>query len=322
MRYNPALDGLRAVAAITVVAGHSFVFDGAAIGVVAFFVLSGYLITSILSDELDKTGRIDLVRFYWHRALRLWPPLLLMLAAWAVAVIVSGGDPAEGAILAGLYLSDYARALDMMPESLAHTWSLAVEEHFYMLLPGLLILTRSVRFFAWAVILSAAWRCIDFAIWQNMAWTYFRFDTSLAALLLGCLIALYPIRGSARLGIGGAAALLALVIAFDNGNPLMLTLGYVGAAIASAALVLSLTDDNAVSRAFSALAYPGQLSYSVYLWHYPIALAVRDRLDPLATFAVVMGASFLIAWLSFKAMERPLRDWRRRLRHTADRSTP
>ena len=133
MRYVPALDGIRAIAAAAVMAFHAWIpgAKGGFLGVDVFFVLSGYLITSILLQERQRTGHIDLGRFYLRRVRRLYPALLLLL------VVCVGLGPflwskytvewhlGAGAI-AGLYLSDYAWAVDFPMRHLAHTWSLAV----------------------------------------------------------------------------------------------------------------------------------------------------------------------------------------------------
>ena len=137
LRYNPALDGLRAVAVILVISDHCFVpvFDQGYFGVDLFFVLSGFLITRLLVDEIDATGRVDLWRFYLRRFLRLAPPLLLFLIAYVL--IAPWFWPQfdflshmRDAGLAGFYLSDYSQALWHSPKVLIHTWSLSVEETF------------------------------------------------------------------------------------------------------------------------------------------------------------------------------------------------
>src|SRR4051812_5944530 len=139
LRYNPALDGLRAVAVVLVIADHCSVpiFNQGYFGVDLFFVLSGFLITRLLTDEIDATGQIDLSRFYLRRLLRLTPPLLLFLAAYLLIAPslwpqVDFASHARDVALVAFYLSDYSQAFWHNPKVMIHTWSLSVEEHFYL----------------------------------------------------------------------------------------------------------------------------------------------------------------------------------------------
>jgi peptidoglycan/LPS O-acetylase OafA/YrhL len=145
--YIPALGGLRAVAVILVMLAHVGVpgFPGGGLGVDMFFVLSGFLITLLLLEEIDSTGRINVLHFYARRLLRLYPALLLMLLLFAVFFHIlqhtlphgEGLESAKDITLAALYLTDYAIAFGFENKNslIAHTWSLAVEEHFYLIWP-------------------------------------------------------------------------------------------------------------------------------------------------------------------------------------------
>src|SRR3546814_6270958 len=145
MPFFPALDGLRAVAVLAVMVFHAMTgfATGGFLGVDVFFVLSGYLITCLLLVEHHGAGRIAISAFYLRRALRLYPALLLMLAVYLLAAPwlfpeASVSSHARDALLAGTYLSDYSYAFFKEPFYLKHTWSLAAEEHFYLLWPLLL----------------------------------------------------------------------------------------------------------------------------------------------------------------------------------------
>ena len=148
MTYIPALDGVRALAVIAVVAFHCGIpaARGGMVGVDLFFVLSGYLITTILRRELLKTGKISLAGFYWSRMLRLWPPLILFLVFyyWLGAFLFPGIEVLPQIGIAALYLTDYSMAIWRSPAELGHTWSLSVEEHFYLVWPLFLLTTRSL----------------------------------------------------------------------------------------------------------------------------------------------------------------------------------
>ena len=139
----PAFDGLRAVAVGLVLLHHAGVpgFSEGGLGVDMFFVLSGYLITGLLTREIDQTGTVDLVRFYLRRLKRLTPALLILAVAYftfapAVWHERTASQHARFALAAVSYLTDFLRAgHPSFASPIAHTWSLAVEEHFYMLWP-------------------------------------------------------------------------------------------------------------------------------------------------------------------------------------------
>ena len=147
--YVPALDGLRGLAVLLVVLFHAAAppFQGGFVGVDMFFVLSGYLITNLLLQEYQQQGRIDFGRFYLRRFLRLMPALLFMTATFAlVASWQLEGEPLRQALgeipWAVSYLANWARAWDLIPMFyLVHTWSLAIEEQFYLLWPVVLLWT-------------------------------------------------------------------------------------------------------------------------------------------------------------------------------------
>lgn len=330
MPYNPALDGVRAVAVLIVLAFHCRLpgFGGGYVGVDVFFVLSGYLITTILRAELEATGQVAIGRFYWRRALRLWPPLLLMLCAYIVAapVFFSGTNVVRDVLVTGFYLSDYSQAIWGLPKFLGHTWSLSVEEHFYLLWPLAILATRRLtdRQLAWLLgalfVLATAWRCADMLLWRDWAWTYYRFDTRMSGLVLGGAIAVLPWRmkaETARLAATLSVLLLVSVTAaFRWDMPEALTWGGLVVDLAAAGLILSLASSHALPLRglfeSQPAVYLGLVSYSIYLWHYPIARIVRDHFDPLTTFLIVAPLSVALAAASYEYMEKPLRALRRR----------
>ena len=332
MKYNPAFDGLRAVAAVAVVAAHARLIplSGGAIPVAAFFVLSGFLITSLLNVEITRTGGINLWRFCLHRASRLYPPLLLMLAGWSVFAVAKGiPDAGFQTIIVALYLSDYAAAVGALTWSLAHTWSLAVEEHFYLALPLALLAIASrpgewrAAALAIAFAVTLSWRCVDLIIWRDPDWVYFRFDTAMAAPLFGAFLATQkwrPSRGIADIiGVSGAVVLVAIFTAFNRGDPVHILILYPLVIAAAGAVVLALTSEGSILwRVLSMpiLARLGLLSYSIYLWHV-LALAAAKGLPGAWRFLVALAISITVSWLSYAAIEKPLRDWRR-ARHSAE----
>jgi peptidoglycan/LPS O-acetylase OafA/YrhL len=318
VRYNPALDGLRAIAMLAVLAFHSrapFALSGY-LGVDLFFVLSGFLITSILVAEYREAGSIDVWRFYWRRALRLYPTLLLLLAAFLIAApFVWSELPAwRYAAWAAFYLSDYSKALLGEPVVLSYTWSLSVEEHFYLLWPLVLPLVlragNPARVLVIAYLLATAWRIGNY-LWLGWEPAYFRFDTRLSGLILGCLLAFWQ----PNVGRWVPIALLSLcaVMVMDT---FMLRTGLTAAVpaveIASAVLVLACVTAPERLRAIALLAYLGRLSYGMYLWHFPLVYWMRDRYEWPVTLAV--GGLFAVAMaaLTYHFVDVPLRRLRMR----------
>jgi peptidoglycan/LPS O-acetylase OafA/YrhL len=334
LRYNPAFDGLRAIAALCVIASHCEVpwLAGGFYGVDLFFVLSGFLITWLLFDEHGATGRIDLPYFFLRRYLRLTPPLLAMLVVYlAVAPIAwpefGTWSHVRDVLLTGTYVSDYARAFWGTPLVLQHSWSLGVEEHFYLLWPlavlALLRLParwRPVALFC-LYIAATAWRMTCYGDETTWPETYYRFDTRMSGLILGALLATVLCRIERvppRLAnIAGAFAGGALILSLLTGRwhgPDSLEWTMTLAETAAAGLLIAASaPESWVSRSLSAppLVAIGILSYGLYLWHYPAAVFFRERLPWYETVPMVLAIAFLAATLSHLTIERPLQGFRR-----------
>jgi peptidoglycan/LPS O-acetylase OafA/YrhL len=329
---------LRALAILLVFCFHARVpgFNGGFIGVDLFFVLSGYLITSVLREEIGRTGGISLVGFYRNRALRLWPALILMLCAYlAFAPLLWPGSDALGdVLLAGLYLTDYSFPWLERPDILNHTWSLAVEAQFYLLWPFVvLLLARLTRRQAMMILMglflaATLWRWqagMAHASWGNL---YFRFDMRVSGLVLGSLLAFAAFELDRRAVeiLGGVSLLLigALSLTLYWKSPWAIILQPV-IDLASAALVAALASrvPSLLQNIFSARAavYLGLLSYSIYLWHYPIIRLLRDH-D--WTVMAVAGAviSLICAQLSFTFLELPLKRYRHSRRRQKEPRAP
>jgi len=300
---------------------------GGYVGVDVFFVLSGYLITTLLRREIALTGNLSLGRFYYNRALRLYPPLLLMLAAYVVIapLVLPPHDVAWDVTLASLYLTDYAKVFWTMPEYLGHTWSLSVEEHFYLLWPLLILATRSlsdVRFLFLLLVmfaLASLWRMHQVSQVEDWSQIYCRFDTRLSGLIIGSAVAAVPKKFleeiAPQLGIAALASLVLAGLVLTWPAREYLYLGNVVLDITCAVLIATLTVAN--TPAFRFLSWKplvdlGILSYGIYLWHYPIARIFRDEMPPVAAFLVVAVFSYLAAKLSFTFVERPLKEVRKR----------
>lgn len=331
MRYNPSLDGVRALSAIIVIAMHSHLpfAHGGMIGVDVFFVLSGYLITTILRDELQATERIDLKRFYLRRTARLMPPLLLSLAATYLVyrLVWPDVDMLSEVGVALIYMSHYDLALWEEPRHLSHTWSLSVEEHFYLMWPIFLILTRKLsdrallRVLVWLFVAATSWRFVGTLIWNDWNWSYFALDSRLSGLILGGILAVgrWKVTQEKAVLLGKLAlyGLGLFTILFVWGCMPVLQFGITSTEAAAAALILALTSgrETAISKGLAHpwLVYLGMLSYSIYLWHFGFALVLHDMIDPASTFVISLAASVAIAALSRKFVEKPVKDWINRL---------
>lgn len=329
--YRPSLDAVRALA-VLIVAGvhtHPRLVPAGSIGVDIFFVLSGFLITTLLVEEVDGSGRISIGRFYARRALRLLPALLGLLvtvAAWAL--LVAGPETRHNALHEIVASASYTRNLtwwaDVSGTLLGHTWSLALEEQFYLVWPAALALCLRRRqssrgltsIFLCGVAVVAALRL---SVVVGPAGLFIgRPD----ALILGAALALLrrdhwalwngptAARWARPATIFGAAALIAIA-AWDSADE-PFGIGYTLAAISAALLIYGLVvlDGSGPSRMFTwrpAVAL-GRVSYGFYLWHLPVLRWTDDRLvgEPAVVRIPLGGLLVLLATLmSYHVLERP-----------------
>lgn len=316
MRYNPALTGLRGVAILPVIGFHCQVpgFSGGFLGVDIFFVLSGFLITSILQEEYVSNGQINLTRFYRNRLLRLTPPLFVCIAA---LLAIGLAEPLK-ALIAATYFTDVLGPFDSEFGSLRHTWSLAVEEHYYLVWPiALTWILRTRRPFFWIMTLFAAatfWRAATLPFLPGEL-SYFRLDARLTGLLLGSAIALEK----ERLAVTALTARVSfcLVLAgmfslrtYTTESLLALT----AIELASAGLLLSALSPNTVTHkmlSHPALVRIGLWSYGLYLWHFPIAYTMRQDHSWPVVLAVTASLSCILAASMHHFLEVPLTRYRR-----------
>jgi peptidoglycan/LPS O-acetylase OafA/YrhL len=326
--YNPRLDGLRAVAVMLVLLSHYgiFGFSGGGYGVDIFFVLSGFLITRILINDVADSG--SLFPFYWRRFLRLFPALAwLSLALLLVSQVFKTWIAPETArldVLASLgYMANWTRALSLgPPQLLGNCWSLAIEEQFYLLWPLVFLLVPRRRqnhylLAAGLVLLgmSVAWAFRLESQQLGYARIYNGIDTHSSGLLLGCCLALVQrtARGEALCKLAGRYWPLA-VVAFAflvggrfgtwtvrssllaDGAAVLLILAACYAPNSPASKMLQLRPMVAV----------GKISYGLYLWHYPILMALYlNRLPWLWVTGLGIPASFGCAAFSYWFIERP-----------------
>jgi peptidoglycan/LPS O-acetylase OafA/YrhL len=322
--HRRALDGLRGVAILLVLFYHAYGHpSGGFYGVDVFFVLSGFLITTLLLEEVDVTARIDLGAFYRRRARRLLPALVVFLAVLAAGGLLRGRTGLVAAeVAAGLgYAMNVVRAAgsaQTLPLT-GHLWSLAEEEQFYLVWPAVLIvlLRRRPRhlgaFLTACIALVVLYRAALLLAGTGHERLYFAPDTHADPILIGCLLAV--IRRSGRavvptwLGIVAAGGLGVLAAGSEHFSTPSLLVGTTAAGLfAATVLAAGLTEGHVVERALSVapLVWVGQISYSLYLWQQ-LVFKVSGENPP-----VTVVASIVVAAASYRFVERPFRSGRAR----------
>jgi peptidoglycan/LPS O-acetylase OafA/YrhL len=346
--YRPALDGIRAIAVLSVIAyhfGYSWL-PGGFLGVDVFFVLSGYLITSLLLREFERTRRIAFGEFWARRVRRLLPALLLLVLV--VSVWVYRVAPVETwmarrrDLLWTLFYGANWHFIDTSQDYFAkytgaspllHTWSLAIEEQFYFLWPiAFFALSRVLRSRRWpmfAVCVTAAGlsavRMATLYDSSGLSRAYYGTDSRIQALLVGVALALLPIWAKQRLqplaGWIGALLVAAVAVFFvvlDDRAVLYYRGGAFLLALVVAGLIwaVEVAPRGLVGRALSArpLAWIGRISYGLYLWHWfvvIVALHLASSNDTSVSSPVVqLSLTFAAATVSYYIVERPIREGR------------
>lgn len=326
--YWPALDGLRGVAILLVFGFHLPFgpFRAGSYGVILFFVLSGFLITTILLRELDKNNTVNLRRFYGRRARRLLPALLVVVLAHLILQLTILGEPGQWwartwPVLA--YISNFVQIPGTQLVHMAHTWSLAIEEHFYLLWPiSLLVIPRKWRFplTVGLVVAFAAWRLNYLATGATHNRIYFGSDTNAFAPLLGCALAIgihekrlpRPTRNVSALAT--ASVITAACIGWHYYDRRLLYLTVPLAVLATVAIHGALFEpagwlENPVLRWF------GKVSYGLYLWHYMMIALPWEQLLPIPPAIPMIAVPIALAGLSWRFVEAPLLGRKPRTEH-------
>ncbi|HEX2296663.1 MAG TPA: acyltransferase [Actinomycetota bacterium] len=334
--YHPALDGIRAVAVLLVLTFHTSEFPtGGFLGVDVFFVLSGFLITTLLLQEWDERGGVSLRRFYMRRFLRLFPALAALVAVYLVASAVLGdldGRRVASGFYSLTYVANWVVAFDapFHKDALVHLWSVAVEEQFYLLWPSVLVLVAARRprslgaVTTGLIAIVAVWRLSLELGGTGFERIYFALDTRFDELLVGCLGAILFVRHRSLLEAVPAVAYRAATVATVAGlgvavfvlphpNSHFLALGgytLVAAGVLSVILtcVLGKWDLVRALLALPPLVFVGKISYSLYLWHVVVIFFLHDVI-PFGSFEVAtalwIAVSFAAACASYFWVERP-----------------
>ncbi|WOE75292.1 acyltransferase family protein [Alterisphingorhabdus coralli] len=337
--YRPEIDGLRALAVLPVMLFHAgfAAFSGGYVGVDIFFVISGYLITSIIINEAEQ-GQFSLLRFYERRARRILPALLLVIVAtlppsyfWMLGS--QWDNYSESLVAVALFASNilfwlqdgyFAGLSEEKP--LLHTWSLAVEEQYYILFPLLLLLVlRFRRDWLLPLIIVIAGASLGWAEYAARVWptaNFYLLPSRIWELAAGVICALWLRQGGREkiaqksrtvinaAAIAGLGLIAASIFLFTAATPIpsLLALMPVGG---TALIIVFATRQSWVGKglSFRPLVAIGLISYGAYLWHQPILAYYRIKSfhHDTVTLCLLLLLSLVLAWISYYLVERPMR---------------
>jgi peptidoglycan/LPS O-acetylase OafA/YrhL len=338
LKYRAEVDGLRTVAVLPVIlyhAGYSF-FSGGYIGVDVFFVISGYLITTNIASEIEQ-GNFKLLKFYERRARRILPALffVLLVAVIAALFISSKGElygfgrslSSVSVFLGNVFFwqtaSYFDTGADLKP--LLHTWSLAVEEQYYLIFPLLLMLGwKRFRKITLAVLILGALASFGLSVWgsaNSPTANFFLLPFRFWELLAGALVALYLLKRQPSeeattwmhqlIGLVAIALIAYPIFTYEQDTPFP---GWYALApvVGSVLVILFVRPATWVGRVltWSPVVLIGKISYSAYLWHVPVFAFVRQYFSDAPGPVVMFGLSVLslvAAYFSWKFVETPFR---------------
>lgn len=327
--YRPGIDGMRAIAVLGVVLYHAgFGPPAGFVGVDVFFVISGFLITSLLEAELTATGRIDLAAFYARRVRRLFPALGIVLAVTVAAsvIVLSYGEltsalqSAAASIVFGANVffqyttGDYfGPNVNHLP--LLHLWSLGVEEQYYLLWPVALLLARWLplggRRAVFVVFALASIGFSEWSLYHGSQAAFYAMPSRWWELSLGALVAWAPAFGHRAGRWESWTGTLVVIAAMAMPTKHFPGIGALPATLGAALLLHASNVDGGAWRVLSSrtMVLIGKVSYPFYLWHWPLlavaAVAIPGEI-PAPTRALLVLAAFLLAAATWRWLERPV----------------
>jgi len=351
--YRPSLDGLRGVSILAVMSYHLGLIRGGFLGVDIFFVLSGFLITTLLTAERIRSGSISFRKFYMRRALRLLPALVVLAITCDFATVIFARlywppeafvpvvfGMAYASLVALFYVTNWVMISGQTLWILGHTWSLSIEEQFYILWPlCLLALLKWIRhrglilsFLTLGIAASLILRIALVRAHAPVTRVFVGLDTRFDELLIGCMVGVLASWGLlatsrrsqllvAAGAVAGAATLAVLLWEASSKDPAMLQGGLTVAAGSAGVLIADIVARPAGWLAQALGRQPlvgiGRISYGLYLWHFPIvyscgALIIDGTRPDLPRAALAIGLTFVAAIASFRWVERPMLRLKRR----------
>jgi peptidoglycan/LPS O-acetylase OafA/YrhL len=338
MNYRREIDGLRAFAVVSVILFHAGfkAFGGGFVGVDVFFVISGYLISNIIFEEIEL-GQFSIFRFYERRARRILPALFLVMLvclpfAWFWMLPSDIKQFSQSLVAVSIFASNilfwsesgyFDAAVELKP--LLHTWSLAIEEQYYLIFPFLILFAwRWGRGFLYILLGMLLFLSLVIAQWglsENPTATFYLLPARGWEFLIGAFVSFYLSRknksNSSQLmgecgGVAGLLLVLYAIFSFNDKTPfpgfyaLVPTLG-------AALIIVFANSETIVGRllSFNIIVQLGLVSYSAYLWHQPVfAFALRRGFleSGKLSFSILIVLTFILAYLSWRYVELPFRD--------------
>lgn len=352
-RYLPSIDSLRAIAVISVIVYHAnaLVLPGGFLGVDLFFVLSGYLISSLIYREYRQTGKVNLYNFYLRRARRLLPAVYFMITVILIAMVLFNKTLLEKSHLDALFGYIYSsnwwyifHELDYFDSfgsvsPFKHLWSLAIEEQFYMLFPLIFILTNlfapkgkianGFKYVVAVLLLISLFTHIYLFDINDINRVYYGTDTRAFSLLTGVLGALfYPMdklelrvtkqanKVFSLVAAGSITVFIVLMFFLSEYSTFLYRGGFFLLSILFLIIIITAGHQNTVASrllSFKPLVFIGKISYSLYLWHFPILVLTTPSGEQndsnLLVNALKILLIFVVAYFSYRFVEMPIRKY-------------
>lgn len=345
-KYIAGLDGLRAVAVLMVIGYHLKlpIFKGGVLGVTIFFVISGFLITRLLLQELQKTNKIDLKNFWIKRIKRIWPALILMVSVTVIVcalfnrLLLSKASQDYISVLLGYnnwyQIFNNISYFDngVAPSPLLHCWSLAIETQFYLIFPLIIIIiaklksTKKERYQVLSIIttvliiVSSLLMMILFNPNGDPSRVYYGLDTRCFSLLVGALLAII-VESDIKIGLTkpandiiGIISLICVCIIVTKVagyDAFLYKGGYLLTSILTAFVILSILRKQSMLSKFLSIPvidWLGKLSYSIYLWHYPIIILISGgKTSSWYIMLIEVILTLVLASASYYLVETPIR---------------